>query len=657
MERAMLEYLANALWQLPVLAAGAWVLLWLMKPGPRTQYRVWLAVLGFAVLLPAWGIRGGEIAAVPGARFDELATARIVQRSAGVVAVDTTAPLTVDSVPHEEQSAKAIWRLPSRVQRVHLSATATHWVMGVYVGSVLLGLLRVVKAWRSARGLVEVSQKVVLCSSADAVLRDFGRSFEVSLPEVRECAAVTSPMVVGAMAPVVLLPEGFAGHAEDEVRAALLHELAHVKRRDYVMNGVCQLAGLPVNWHPVAYVVQQRIRRTREMACDEMAAREMRSELGYARCLVTMARRMLGGGLAERPEFVGLFSNNVLEERVTRLTETKTVLSARAKLVRLASGATAMAAATLMATSFHVVPTMAAESEAGWPAVQTAVLRAVVPSSADVPVVAQPACVHRLAKAAVAPDAPVSATPVTAPVAVAWSAHDAMPEAVPVALAAPQSVPAVAPPSPVAAPPAPAPPAAPAGPKAAPAAPAVVPVAPTAPAVAPAKPTAPEMAPVAPATPADEENAARHKKKNSYVYRMTDPDGEGVVIIDGNARALTPEEKRQVEKGMADSAEGMKRAMDAFKNGDLARHMADLQQEMAKLKIKDTFDSPEFRREMETARRELAQSALVNNAELQARVQSMMKNFDKQKMNMGHCKDGIVKDKEKLKKPANPENQ
>src|SRR6266853_1778977 len=87
MEQAMLEYLANALWQLPVLAAGAWSLLWLTKPGPQTQYRVWLAVLGFAVLLPAWGIRSGTIAAVPGASFDELATARIVQRSAGVVAV------------------------------------------------------------------------------------------------------------------------------------------------------------------------------------------------------------------------------------------------------------------------------------------------------------------------------------------------------------------------------------------------------------------------------------------------------------------------------------------------------------------------------------------------------------------------------------------
>ncbi|HWZ01728.1 MAG TPA: M56 family metallopeptidase [Edaphobacter sp.] len=650
MERAMLEYLANALWQLPVLAGGAWVLLWLMKPGPRTQYRVWLAVLGIAVLLPAWGIRGGRIAAVPvsapaavppaisAATFDQLAMARIIRRAAGVVAVDAPAPLRVDSVPAAgKETGKAIWRLPSRVQRVRLSATVTHWVAGVYVGSVLLGLLRVLKAWRSARGLVEVSREVALCSAAETVLRDFGRSFDVSLPEVRECDAVTSPMVVGAVLPVVLLPEGFAGHSQDEVRAALLHELAHVKRRDYLTNSVCHVVALPVSWHPVAYVVQQRIRRTREMACDEMAAREMKSELGYARCLVTMARRMLSGGLAEQPEFVGLFSNNVLEERVMRLMESKTALSARAKLVRLVSGAAAMATATVMAGSFHVVPTMAAESVVDSSAVRTAVLRATVLSSADAAVGA-PACVHRAAKAPVAPVAPaspkapvaatspVAARSLVAPVTVAFAKPYAMAATAPVALQAPQSVPAMAPPSPAGAP----------------ASPTIAPV-------APATPPAAGLAPVTPAAPAAPADKDKNKRKNTYLYQMS-PDGDDVVVINGNVRALTPEEKEQVEK-----------AMEQFKNGDFAKHMADVQREMAELKLKDTFDSPQFREEMEVARREFTESAFVNNAELQAKIQTMMKNFDKQKMYIGPCKDGFAKDKDKAKQkqkePETPQNQ
>ena len=113
---------------------------------------------------------------------------------------------------------------------------------------------------------------------------------------------------------------------------------------------------------------------------------------------------------------------------------------------------------------------------------------------------------------------------------------------------------------------------------------------------------------------------------------------------------LTPEEKEQFEK-----------AMEQFKNGDFAKHMADVQREMAQLKLKDTFDSPEFREEMEAARREFAESAFVNNAELQAKIQTMMKNFDKQNMYIGPCKDGFTKDKDKAKQkqkePETPQNQ
>ena len=133
------------------------------------------------------------------------------------------------------------------------------------------------------------------------------------------------------------------------------------------------------------------------------------------------------------------------------------------------------------------------------------------------------------------------------------------------------------------------------------------------------------------------------------MYRMG-PDGDEVVSINGKVRVLTPEEKEQIDK-----------AMEQFKNGDFAKNMADLQREMADLRMKDTFNSRDFREDMEAAQRELAQSALVNNAEFRAKIQTMMKNFDKQNMYMGHCKDGAVKDKDKekakQKRPESPQNQ
>ena len=59
MERALIEYVINALWQVPLLAGSAWLLLRMVRPAPLTQHRVWLAVLGLAVLLPLHGMGCG----------------------------------------------------------------------------------------------------------------------------------------------------------------------------------------------------------------------------------------------------------------------------------------------------------------------------------------------------------------------------------------------------------------------------------------------------------------------------------------------------------------------------------------------------------------------------------------------------------------------
>jgi hypothetical protein len=177
-------------------------------------------------------------------------------------------------------------------------------------------------------------------------------------------------MIVGVRAPVLLLPEGFARFTEDEVIAALCHELAHIKRQDYLMNMVCQVVALPLAWHPAVDQVQQRIRMTREMVCDAMAAQEMKSHIGYAKCLLVLAQSMLReNGMAGQAQWIGLFSNNSLEERVMRLVET-TTMSARAKLARVATGAAVMIAAGSLAVMFHVTPTMA-EARAEAPPLQT----------------------------------------------------------------------------------------------------------------------------------------------------------------------------------------------------------------------------------------------------------------------------------------------
>ena len=346
MERALAEYMVNAIWQVPFLAGGAWLLVRVLRPGPLMQHRLWLAVLGVAVVLPGFGMAGESEKHPPH-------STALTQLSASPAALPG----------NEMQYGQAY----PQARTIRLTATVTHWLVRLYLATVVFGLLRIAQAWRAALHLAGHARET---SRHSAELARYSRRFGVNPPQLRESLEVSSPMIVGAVSPVLLLPEGFAQFTADEVEAALCHELAHIRRYDYLINVVCQVAALPLGWHPVMYEVQQRIRLTREMVCDAMAAQEMKSQIGYAKCLLALAQSMLGASrVSGQAQFLGLFSNNAVEERVMRLMET-TTMSVKARVAKAASGAVVMIAAVATAAMFHVTPTMA---EAGTGAAPQAV--------------------------------------------------------------------------------------------------------------------------------------------------------------------------------------------------------------------------------------------------------------------------------------------
>ena len=204
-ERVLLEYLANALWQIPLLAGGAWIFLWMVGPRPWVQHWVWLAVLGLAVLLPLHGMGAAVVTAAPHARTDAHGQMAAQGEASGLVAG-----------PVEESEGLRVEWTP-RLHSVHLAAAAVYWMVALYVSAILLGLYRIARAWRAARRLVEGSRETALDARSMECFADYGRRLGASLPEIRESGEVASPMIVGAVAPVLLLPVGFGRFTEDEV--------------------------------------------------------------------------------------------------------------------------------------------------------------------------------------------------------------------------------------------------------------------------------------------------------------------------------------------------------------------------------------------------------------------------------------------------------
>ncbi|MDR0181814.1 M56 family metallopeptidase [Lysobacter arvi] len=104
----------------------------------------------------------------------------------------------------------------------------------------------------------------------DALAQRFGLGRAVAL---RIVGPLSSPVSVGWWRPVVLLPAGLLTRMPtDLIEALLAHELAHVRRHDYLVNLLQNLAEALLFYHPVTWWLSRRIRDEREHIADRLAA-------------------------------------------------------------------------------------------------------------------------------------------------------------------------------------------------------------------------------------------------------------------------------------------------------------------------------------------------------------------------------------------------
>src|SRR5262249_10266791 len=78
---------------------------------------------------------------------------------------------------------------------------------------------------------------------------------------------------------------------DQDLTAVLLHELAHLRRRDDWTNLAGKVLGAVFFFHPAVWFVEPRLELEREMACDELVLAKTGNRRGYAECLVSLAER------------------------------------------------------------------------------------------------------------------------------------------------------------------------------------------------------------------------------------------------------------------------------------------------------------------------------------------------------------------------------
>lgn len=96
------------------------------------------------------------------------------------------------------------------------------------------------------------------------------------------------PMVIGYLKPVILVPVGLlAAIPADELEAILVHELAHIKRRDYLVNLLQSLVEIIFFFNPAVLWVSKLIKAERENCCDDLAINQNNNKVNYIRALIS----------------------------------------------------------------------------------------------------------------------------------------------------------------------------------------------------------------------------------------------------------------------------------------------------------------------------------------------------------------------------------
>ena len=136
-----------------------------------------------------------------------------------------------------------------------------------------------------------------------------------------ETAEDFGPAVVGILRPIVAIPFSMmTGLPPDALRAVLAHELAHVRRHDYLLNLVQMAIEAVLFFNPAVWWINRQIRIEREACCDAIAANMLGQPLALAEALSLWAERVFArGALAVAFASTGRQGPRLLLDRVRRM--------------------------------------------------------------------------------------------------------------------------------------------------------------------------------------------------------------------------------------------------------------------------------------------------------------------------------------------------
>lgn len=290
--QAITQALLHFVWQGAAVAVLLWIALAILGRRPaRLRYAVSCAALAVMSALP-------------------FVTAFLVYRAPG-------APVPFSGGAIADAAVPAALAAPAFLPR--LLAAIEAWVLPVWSAGVMLLAIRFLRSATHVAKLKRSGEPVSLALAGTALQLARRMGITKSL-RVLTSALADSPSVVGFLKPVILFPPAaLLNLSPAQLESILVHELAHIRRHDYLINVLQTIAETLFFYQPAIWWVSSRIRAERELCCDDLVVEICGDPVGYARALTQLERlRLESPSLA--PTLTMSSTGGPLMYRIQRLT-------------------------------------------------------------------------------------------------------------------------------------------------------------------------------------------------------------------------------------------------------------------------------------------------------------------------------------------------
>ncbi|MCA9152287.1 MAG: M56 family metallopeptidase, partial [Planctomycetales bacterium] len=260
----------------------------------NTHHRVWTLVLLGMLLLPVWqGVLPPLAIPLPFSAYWQTDLSHNAEsRTAAPAHVQAVAdvPLArqqmgLSTVSDEGDSRTAPASTVASASETNTTAYADdtstpnwRWLVYLYLTGVAIGLVRLCLGIWQVHQLVRAGERVFPAGKVQS--------------RVFQSTAVCTPATVGAVRPVILLPDNWHTWPPGMLRFVLEHEQTHIDRADYLVGLLAELNRCVYWFHPVAWWLRRKLATQAEQVCDDLVIAGLPDRTGYAEYLLVIAAEM-----------------------------------------------------------------------------------------------------------------------------------------------------------------------------------------------------------------------------------------------------------------------------------------------------------------------------------------------------------------------------